>query len=80
MSGMPESLAEKVEKVLHLLDKVKTENALIKQENTRLRAEVADIKKEYREIKLGNADQSEAVRTRLMAVLSRLEELESLHQ
>ena len=79
MSGKLESLAEKVEKVLVLLDKVKGENASLKQENEELRAKMAGIKKECRQLKLGSADQSEAVKSRLMSVLGRLEELESLH-
>ncbi len=79
MSGKSESLAEKVEKVLALLHKVKNENALLKRENEELRAEMASIKKACRKLELGSADQSEAVKSRLMAVLGRLEELESLH-
>jgi regulator of replication initiation timing len=75
-----ESLAEKVEKVLALLDKVKGENALLKQENAELRVEMTGIKKECRQLRLGSADQSEAAKSRLTSVLSRLEELESLHQ
>ncbi len=80
MSGKLESFAEKVEKVLALLDKVKSENASLKQENAELRAKMASINKECRKLKLGSADQSEAVKSRLTSVLSRLEELESLHQ
>jgi len=79
MSGKFESLAEKVEKVLALLDKVKCENASLKQGNAELRAKMASINKECRQLKLGSADQSEAVKSRLMSVLGRLEELESLH-
>jgi FtsZ-binding cell division protein ZapB len=80
MSGKLESLAEKVEKVLALLDKIKSENASLKRENAKLRSEAAGIRKEYRKLKLGSADQSEAVKSRLVAVLGRLNELESLHQ
>lgn len=80
MSGKFESLVEKAEKVLALLDRVKSENASLKQENAKLSAEMASIKKECRKLKLGSADQSEAVKSRLMAVLGRLKELESLHQ
>ena len=53
---------------------------MLKQENAELRVEMTVIKKECRQLKLGSADQSEAAKSRLTSVLSRLEELESLHQ
>lgn len=73
-------LAEKVERALDLLGNLRQENASLKAENADIRAELAKMKKEYNELMLGSADRSDAVRTKLTAVLGRLEELESLHQ
>jgi len=80
MQGKLDILSEKVEKVLNLLERVKSENAALKEENQKLKTELASIRKEYRNLKLGSADQSQAVKSRLVTVLNRLEELESLHQ
>ncbi len=77
MQGKLELLAERVEKVLGLLDRVKHENLSLKQENERFKAELVGLRKECRELKLENADRSQAVKSKLMSVLDRLEELES---
>ncbi|MEW5992986.1 MAG: hypothetical protein AB1744_01140 [Candidatus Zixiibacteriota bacterium] len=75
-----EILAGKVEKALELLDSVKLENVALKAENQKLRVELAGIQREFRDFKLGQADQAEVVRSKLSAVLTRLEELESLQE
>jgi len=77
MQGKLELLAERVEKVLGLLDRVKHDNLSLKQENERLKAELVGLRKECRELKLESADRSQAVKSKLMSVLDRLEELES---
>ena len=79
IQGKSESLNEKVEKVLGLLEQVKHENASLEHENVQLRAELVSIKKECRNLKLVSADRSEAARGRLTAILDRLEELEALN-
>ncbi|HWR82335.1 MAG TPA: cell division protein ZapB [Candidatus Deferrimicrobium sp.] len=73
-------LAKRVEQLVAVLQNVKQENLVLKQENAGLAAELAALKAECRELRLGRADRSEQVRTRLTAILGRLEELESLQQ
>jgi len=80
MGSKIELLAEKVEKVLDLWDESKQENASLKAENANIKAELAHIHKEINELKLGKADRSETIKTKLTAVLGRLKELEALQQ
>ena len=80
MESKLQLLAKKVEKVIDPLDRLKRENATLKSENAGLKTELAGIQKEYNELKLGTADRSDSVKTKLTSVLNRLEELENLHQ
>ena len=71
-------LEEKVDQVLELLDKLKAENKNLKEENTRLLAELTQIRDSFQEYKLVYADQSNRVKEKLTTVLSRVEELEQI--
>ncbi len=80
MKSKSQLLAEKVEKVLNLLDQLRRENSSLKAENTHLSAELTKLHKSCEELKLGEADRTDAIKTKLTSVLGRLEELESLYQ
>ena len=80
MPGKLESLVEKAEKVLDLLERIKRENVSLKKENVALKAELTGISKEYRQLKLDHFDRSDEFKSRLLAVMSKLDELEELHR
>ena len=69
---------EKVEAVLAELEQLRQSNSSLVLENGKLRAELARIKRGFHSAKLSQADQSDVTRTRLTAVLERINELESL--
>ena len=73
-------IEEKVEEVLAQLEQLRQSNSALAMENSELRAELARIKRGYNSAKLSKADQSDATRTRLTAVLERIRELETLVQ
>jgi hypothetical protein len=71
-------LVEKVERVAGLLEATRAHNAELKEENTRLKAELAEATRELESLRLDAADQAGRTRTKLMTVLDRLEQLEKL--
>ncbi len=75
-----ESLVDKAEKVLDLLDRVRRKDAALREENATLRAELTGINKECRELKLDKSDRSEQFKSRLLSVMNKLDELEKLHR
>ena len=71
-------LVEKVERVAELLDATRAHNAELKEENSRLKSELADAARELESLKLTSADQAGRTRTKLLTVLDRLDQLEKL--
>ncbi|MBN1210948.1 MAG: cell division protein ZapB [candidate division Zixibacteria bacterium] len=71
-------LEQKVDQVLELLDKLKAENRILKEENNRLLAELNQVRDSFEEYKLVHADQSNRVKEKLTLVLNRVEELEQI--
>ncbi|MBD3333737.1 cell division protein ZapB [candidate division GN15 bacterium] len=78
MNDKLEQLTHKIETVCSLVESLRKENSELKEANERYRTELESLKKEHEELQLKNADQSEAVRSRLSTVLNRLDELESM--
>ena len=70
-------LEEKVDRVLAQLDELKAENIALKEENSELRSELVKIKRDFESLKLTHTDRSNQVKTKLVSVLNRLEELEA---
>lgn len=68
----------KVDAVLALVEKIKNERTALADENNRLKAELAQIRKQFSALKLEKTDDNDAVRSKLQLVLSRVDELESL--
>ncbi len=71
-------LEEKVDKVIALLEKLKTENKLLKEENNRLQAELHEVKVSFAQYKTVHADQSNSIKEKLTSVLNRVQELEQI--
>jgi FtsZ-binding cell division protein ZapB len=71
-------LFEKVERVADLLDLTRRHNAELKDENNRLKTELAEVNRELEALRLTSADQAGRTRTKLLTVLDRLDQLEKL--
>ena len=71
-------LVERVERVAELLEATRAHNAELKEENSRLKSELADATRELESFKLNAADQAGRTRTKLLTVLDRLDQLEKL--
>ena len=71
-------LEDKVGKVLQKIEALAGENKTLKGENEQLESELAGLKQEFKQFRLQQNDQTEAVKSRLASVLSRIEELEKI--
>jgi regulator of replication initiation timing len=78
MSDRLELLSEKVEEAAKRLSELSVENTSLRAENDSLKSELVGIRKQYHRLMLEKNDQSQAVRSRLTALLDRLSQLESL--
>lgn len=78
MSEKLELMFEKVEQVLALLDRTKAENASLIDENKLLKAELVKIRKEYNSLRLDVTDQKDRVKSKLVGILHRLDQLEDI--
>lgn len=78
MSDRLNRLAEKVDEVLIRLDSMKSENRELKAGNTKLKSELLGLKKEHDSLMLEKNDRSDHLKSKLISVLSRLDELDSL--
>jgi regulator of replication initiation timing len=78
MTDSLELLSGKVGEVVKRLDDLSAENASLKAENEGLKVEILNLRKQYHRLMLDKNDQSEAVRARLVTLLDRLNQLESL--
>ena len=78
MSEKLELMFEKVEQVLALLDRTKAENASLHDENRLLKAELTKIRKEYNSLRLEATDQKDRVKSKLVGILDRLDQLEDM--
>ncbi|MCK4302082.1 MAG: cell division protein ZapB [candidate division Zixibacteria bacterium] len=78
MSDKFDLVAEKVDRLLDVVEKLKGRNNAFEQENAELKSQLAKIEKAFHALQLETADRAEAVRTKLDRVLGRLAELENL--
>lgn len=78
MSEKLELMFEKVEQVLALLDRTKAEKASLQDENKLLKTELTKIRKEYNSLRLEVTDQKDKVKSKLVGILDRLDQLEDL--
>jgi len=76
MGDRLELIENKLGAVLDLIERIKTENGTLNVENAQLREELNRLKKQMVSLKLDRSDRSDAMRSKLKTVLSRVEELE----
>ena len=80
MSEKLSLIAEKVTKLIELLDTVKERNSVLETENAALKKEVKKLQNELFSIKSHDVDNSQLVRSKLTGILERLDELEHIGQ
>ncbi len=76
MSDRLELLDKKISQVLDRLDNLKKDNASLKEENASLKSQLGQLQQDLNTLKLSQNDQSETIKSKLVSVLSRIEELE----
>ena len=78
MSDKLETLSSKIDEVLGRLEQLKSENASLKDQDSDLKSELVSVRKQYNSVVLEKADQADTFRDKLVLVLNRLNQLESL--
>jgi FtsZ-binding cell division protein ZapB len=78
MADKLQLLEDKVTKVLARLDQIKSANALLSKENRELKGQLTKLEKEFHQFRLEHNDQVSGVRSKLLAMLGRIEELEKI--
>ena len=78
MSDKLETLSTKIDEVLGRLEQLKLENASLKDQDSNLKSELVSVRKQYNSVLLEKADQADTFRDKLVLVLDRLNQLESL--
>ncbi len=76
MSDRLELLDKKISQVLDRLDSLKKDNAALKEENGSLKSQLGQLQQDLNTLRLGQSDQAEMIRSKLVSVLGRIEELE----
>ena len=76
MSDRFELLDKKISQVLDRLESLKKDNASLKVENKTLKSQLSQLQQDINSLKLNQNDQAEMIRTKLVSVLGRIEELE----
>ena len=71
-------LEERVDQIVDRIQVLTKENSDVRSENDQLKKELAGLRRELDSVKVAQADQAEAVRTKLSSVLDRIGELEAL--
>jgi predicted RNase H-like nuclease (RuvC/YqgF family) len=73
-----QKLQDRIEELLKVVDSLRKENHALKADAKAQTAELAKLRDHVDSLKREQADQSEAVKSKLNSMLSRLDELESL--
>jgi len=76
MSDRLELLDKKISQVLDRLENLKQDNASLKEENAVLKSQLGQLQQDIDSMKLSQNDQAEVIRSKLVSVLGRIEELE----
>jgi FtsZ-binding cell division protein ZapB len=76
MSDRLELLDKKISQVLDRLDSLKKDNEALKEENGSLKSQLGQLQQDLNILRLGQNDQAEMIRSKLVSVLGRIEELE----
>ncbi len=80
MSDQFALLNDRIERAAGALAQLKTENDQLRQQLTDLKTQLTELRKERDQMAAGKRDDTDAVRSKLTLVLSRLEQLEALTQ
>jgi translation initiation factor 1 (eIF-1/SUI1) len=78
MGDRLDELEERIEKVLAVISALQERNVDLKVENRELKEELKSVRDKLVELQLDHNDQIGTVRAKLGAMLSRIEELETL--
>jgi len=78
MSTKLQLLEEKIGQVLARLDEFKTANGTLMTENRRIKTQMAKLEKDFNKLRLDHNDQTAAMKSKLTAMLGRIEELEKI--
>jgi len=76
MSDRLELLDKKISQVLDRLENLKQDNASLKEENAVLKSQLGQLQQDIDSMELSQNDQAEVIRSKLVSVLGRIEELE----
>ncbi len=75
MTEKMQMLEERVSQVLQKLDSLKQENGTLKMENKSLKEDLNRLRQEFDRFQVHHNDQAEAVKSKLVLLISRIEEL-----
>ncbi len=78
MAETLELLEEKIRHVVEKLETLKTDNAALRLQNAELKSELSQLRQDIETLHREHRDQTEAVRSKLALVLSRVGELEKI--
>ena len=78
MTDKINELVEKIDRVLVRLEEIKLENSELKAENRNLKNELSTTRKAYESIRLTDTDRDDKIRTKLVGIMERLNQLESM--
>ncbi len=78
MSEKLELLERKVSQVLNRVDDLRAENDLLREANVDLKDKLVGLKRDFDALKLEQNDLADRVKTKLVSILSRVEELEKI--
>ena len=78
MADKFQMLEDKVGKVLQKVEALTGENKTLKSDNAQLESELTGLKQEFKQFRLQQNDQAEAVKSKLASLLGRIEELEKI--
>jgi FtsZ-binding cell division protein ZapB len=73
-----EKLEEKINKALALIEKLTTDNRILKEDNERLKKELSESKVKAADLERQENERSEKVRERLGSILNKLDNLEKI--
>jgi regulator of replication initiation timing len=71
-------LEEKIGQVLKKLERLKDANTSLQAENSGLKGELTGLRQEFHEFRLDHNDKAEEVKSKLVTLLGRIEELEKI--
>ncbi len=71
-------LEDKIGQVLQKLEQLKDDNVALQGENGQLKGELTGLRQEFHQFQLDHNDKVEAVKSKLVTLLGRIEELEKI--